>query len=614
GWDFEKVRMEAKQAWNKELGKIHVEGGTKSQQTIFYTALYHSLVHPNINMDVDRKYRSTNGNVYTADGFDNYTTFSLWDTFRALHPLFTITHREQTTQFINTFMERYRSNGRMLVMEFQNEEGDHPPMIGCHSLSVIADAYVKGIRDYDVNEVYKAMKELASDHIRPEKELYMQYGFIPSDLKGQSVSRTLEYSYNDWCVAQLAKDIDEKDFLYFCQRGEFYKNVFSPDVNFIRGRKSNIRMVDNFDPMETINHYTEANAYQYSTFVPQDIPGLIELMGGDSEMEKWLDNCFSTQTDFSKINVADVTGLIGQYAHGNEPSHHIAYLYNYAGKPWKTQKMVRQIMADLYTDQADGIDGNEDCGQMSAWYVLSAMGFYSVTPGMDYYAIGSPIFDKVTINLENGKTFDIASKKNNDENIYIQSAQLNGASYPKTYLKHQDIMDGGEIVFEMGKEPNKSWGVDTKDRPYSVKHDLKYALAPKIDFMEVQFVGSNTIKLSSEELDAKIYYTLDGSEPTEKSKLYSEPITIKNTTILKTRSYVDGIYPSYPITVHFSKIDMLEAVNVTGLKPGIAYIYKEGDMMNTRMLKDLPVLETGVLEYYHVNSIKDSRQFGYNTT
>lgn len=612
GWNFEKVKEKAKEVWNKELGKIHVEGGTKSEQTIFYTALYHSLVHPNINMDVDRKYRSTNGEIYTAKDFDNYTTFSLWDTFRALHPLYTITNREKTTHFIKTFMERYDHNGRMLIMEFQGEEGEHPPMIGYHSLSVIADAYVKGIRDYDVPKVYKAMKELADDYIRPEKELYLQYGYIPSDLKGQTISRTLEYSYDDWCVTRLARDLDEKDYLYYTQRGDFYKNVFSKEHNFMVGRKSNFQFISGFDPMVTTGHYTEANAYQYSTFVPQDIEGLIGLMGGDKEMENWLDDCFTIQTDFSKINVRDVTGLIGQYAHGNEPSHHIAYLYNYVGKPWKTQERVRQILSELYTDKRDGIDGNEDCGQMSAWYVMSAMGFYSVTPGMEYYAIGSPVFDKVTINMENGKSFDIVAKNNSAQNVYIQSVELNGKSHLKTYLNHNDIMNGGELVFTMDDEPNKTWGAKKEDRPYSPEKEVIYAKSPKIEFPEIHFLGKTEIKLSSEEEGAKIYYTLDGSEPDEKSELYEKPITIKEASVLKTKSYVEGIYPSYPTTVHFNKIDMLEVVKVSGLKPGVKYLYKEGDMMNTRYLKDLPVLETGVLEYFHVNNIKDSRQFGYN--
>ncbi|NOR74252.1 MAG: glycoside hydrolase family 92 protein, partial [Draconibacterium sp.] len=276
GWDFNEVRENAGKAWNKELSKIEVEGGTKTEQTIFYTALYHSMLHPNIYMDVDGKYRSSNGKVYTATNFDNYTNFSLWDTFRALHPLYTIINRELTSQFIRTFLERYDHTGRMLIMEFRGVEGEQPPMIGYHSLSVLADAYVKGIRDYDVPKAYEAMKKLANDLDRKGKQLYLDYGFIPSDLKGQNVSRTLEYCYDDWCVTRLAKDFNDEDFVHFSQRGAFYKNQFSKKENFMIGRKSNFQFISDFDPMETTGHYTEANAYQYSSFVPQDIDGLME--------------------------------------------------------------------------------------------------------------------------------------------------------------------------------------------------------------------------------------------------------------------------------------------------------------------------------------------------
>jgi len=498
-------------------------------------------------------------------------------------------------------------------MEFQGVEGEQPPMIGYHSLSVLADAYVKGIRDYDVPKAYEAMKKLADDKDRKGKDLYLDYGFIPYDLKGQGVSRTLEYSYDDWCVTCLAKDFNDEDLLYYSQRGDFYKNLFSEKVNFMIGKKSNFQFISDFDPMETTGHYTEANAYQYSTFVPQDIEGLIELMGGDKIFESWLDDCFTVQTDFSKINVRDVTGLIGQYAHGNEPSHHIAYLYNYVGTPWKTQKMVRQILSTLYTDKPDGIDGNEDCGQMSAWYVMSAMGIYSVSPGMDYYVIGSPIFDKVIINLENGNKFEIIAKNNGGDNVYIQSARLNDKLYSKTLIKHNDIMNGGKIVFEMGNKPNKEWGVKNEDRPYSLKGKFKYAKTPKIVFSDILFLNDRTIILTGAEPGANIYFTLDGTEPTEKSTPYTEPITITKTSVLKTRSYVEGISPSYPITVHFRKIDMLEAVDVSGLEPGVKYLYREGrGVMSARDQKAAPILDTGVLKTFNVDAIKDDRPFGYN--
>ncbi len=613
-WDFNKIRNNTVSEWNRELGKIEVSGGTETEQTIFYTALYHSLIHPSIYMDVDGKYHSANGNNYTAEkGFENYTTFSLWDTFRALHPLYTIINQKRTSQFIRAFMERYDHRGRMLIMDFRGVEGQQPPMIGYHSLSVLADAYVKDIRDYDVAKAYKAMVHLAKNSGRQGMELYLNYGYIPSDLVGQSVSRTLEYCYDDWCVTRLAKDFNNADYQYFSRRGQFFKNVFSQEVNFMRGRKSNFEFVPNFDPMETINHYTEANAYQYSTYVPQDVEGLINLMGGDKVFEAWLDACFTTQTDFSKINVADVTGLIGQYAHGNEPSHHISYLYNYVGTPWKTQEMTRKIMATLYKATPDGIDGNEDCGQMSAWYVMSAMGLYSVTPGQTYYTIGSPAFNNIKIHLENGKTFEIVANNNRPENVYIQSAQLNGNSYSKTFLEHEDIMNGGTIVFEMSNVPNKTRGTAKADRPYAPEHSFVIAKAPEISFPNILFLDHTTITMAPAEAGAEIRYTLDGSEPNKMSMLYTQPITIGQETLFKTKSYVDGKLASDTKTVHFKTIEMLDAVTVTDeLQPGVSYLYKEGNIADCRDLPNHKTLKTGVLEYFHVNEIPDSRQFGYN--
>ncbi len=612
-WNFEQVKKEARQTWNKALNKIQVEGGTKTEQVIFYTALYHAMIHPTLYMDVDGRYRSTNGKVYTAHDFVNHTNFSLWDTFRAVHPLYTIINQKLTVDFIRTFLERYDHTGRMLIMEFNNEEGEVPPMIAHHSLSVVADAYEKGIRDFDVQKALQAMVKLANDSIRPKKEFYLQYGFIPADFKGQSVSNTLEFCYNDWCITRLAKDLDTDIEKSFSQRGNFYKNVFSPEVNFMRGRRSNFKFVDNFDPEETINHYTEANAYHYSTFVPHDMNGLIELMGGDRVFEAWLDSCFSVEVDFSKINLRDVTGLIGQYAHGNEPSHHTAYLYNYVGVPWKTQRMVRRILAEMYKNQQDGIEGNEDCGQMSAWYVMSAMGLYSVTPGLDYYAIGSPVFNKITINLENGKKFEIIAKNNGPKNIYIQSARLNEGAYSKSYLRHSDIIQGGTLIFEMGDSPNKDWGADIDDRPVASNSKFEFAASPEIEFSDVLFLDSRQVNMSVTEPNSTIYYTLDGSEPTRHSPVYRDPIVISKPTTLKTVSFTEGKNPSYPITVYFKQIKMLDAVNVADLKPGIKYLYREGPQIRSaKDQSEAPILDTGVLKTFNVDAIKDSRPFGYN--
>jgi len=606
GWDFEKVRKEAKEIWNKELNKIQIEGGTKDQQITFYTALYHSLIHPNINMDVDRKYKSTNGKIYTAGDFDNYTTFSLWDTFRALHPLQTIINQEKTNQYIKTFIARDELANSMPMMEFSGNEA--ATMIGYHSLPVIADAYVKGIRDYDTKKAFKGMKHLA-EAPRDGKEYYLQYGFIPYNLKGQSVSRTLEYSFDDWSVSRLAIDFNKEDYEYYNQRGQFYHNLFDKETSFMRPKNSGYKWFPDFNPMEISNRYTEANAYQYTPSVFQDIEGLIGLMGGHKKFEEWLNRNFTTEMDSTMLNVPDVSGLIGQYAHGNEPSHHIAYLYNYVGAAWKTQERIRQILTTLYTAKPDGISGNEDAGQMSAWYVLSAMGFYPVTPGMDYYVIGSPLFDEVTINLENGKHFVVESKNNKIDYPYIQSVTLNGKPYSKSILKHAEIMNGSKLVFEMGKEPNKQWGKEKEDRPYS----LKYESAPmaKIETTGNIFLEKTDISLLSDVENSVIHYTLDGAEPSEDSPVYTKPFSVDKTSILKAKCFVEGKNPGYTLTQKLNKVGLSPAAKLSSLKPGLKYIYKEGFGLKITDLQKYPVNETGVIKSFNLDAIKDARAFGY---
>ncbi len=608
---FGLIRQESRAAWNHELSKIKVEGGTLQQRIIFYTALYHAMMHPNIYMDIDRRYRGSNGKIYTATNFDNYTNFSLWDTFRALHPLNTIINTKRTSQFIRTFLARYDHTGRMLIMEFNGTEGKQPPMIAYHSLSVIADAYVKGIRDYDVPKAYEAMKKLANDLHRIGKRLYLDYGFIPCDLKGQSVSRTLEYSYDDWCITRLAKDFnDDSAMIYYGQRGEFYKNLFDTTVHFMRGRKRNFAFVSPFDPMATVSHYTEANAWQYSTFVPQNIRELIRLMGGNKSFEQWLDTCFTKKADLSKINIRDVTGLIGQYAHGNEPSHHMAYLYDYAGAPWKTQAMVRKILTSLYSTKQNGIAGNEDCGQMSAWYVMSAMGIYAVTPGLDYYVIGSPLFSKVTINLENGEKFRIIAKNNGTERMFIRSATLNGHAWDKTFLKHKDIMKGGTLIFEMGSKPNRSWGIKPEERPYSPEQKFHWLTSPTPHFQDIYFDRSMPVSVSSDDPAARIYYTLDGTKPTVNSILYTKAFTIDTKSVLRVNNFAEDVLPGYPRTVHFYPVEKLNAVKVKGLKPGITYYFVDQPVENAARVMEYPVTERTVTGTFNIDAVKDQRPFG----
>ncbi|MBL4592510.1 MAG: GH92 family glycosyl hydrolase, partial [Flavobacteriales bacterium] len=504
-WDFEKYLSDAKTTWIKALDKIKVKGGSEEKQEIFYTALYHSMIAPNVFSDVDGKYRGTDLKVHQSDDGPVYTVFSLWDTFRAEHPLFTIIEQKKTNEFIRTFLKHYKNGGQLPIWELAgNYTGC---MIGYHSIPVITDAYAKGIRDYDAELVMEAMLHSA----RMDKlglASYKTKGYIPAGDESESVSKTLEYAYDDWCIAQMAHHMDLEDtYVEFIKRGQYYKNIFNAESGFMQS-KMNGGWRSGFDPAEVNFNFTEANSWQYSMFVPQDIGGLIDLHGDLANFEQKLDELFTTEMELSGRHQSDITGLIGQYAHGNEPSHHMAYLYNYVGKPYKTQGRIHQILTEQYTTQPDGLSGNEDCGQMSAWYVLSAMGFYAVTPGLDYYAIGTPLFDEVKINLENGKQFKVIANNVSDKNKYIQSATINGEKLNKAVLYHQQIMEGGELIFEMGPKPNKNWG--TEDMPIpQIEEEFQITPVPYFTTSSQTFEDKIEIGLSSVIKDAEIFYKTD---------------------------------------------------------------------------------------------------------
>ena len=408
-WDFEKVKSDAEKAWDKELAKIEVKSNDKDKLTVFYTALYHTMIQPNIAQDLDGKYMGRDFKVHESKGFDYYTVFSLWDTFRATHPLYTLIDKKRTTDFINTFITQYEQGGRLPVWELASNETDC--MIGYHSVSVMADAMVKGIQGFDYEKAFEAAKHSAMlNHLG--LEAYKKNGFIAIDDEHESVSKTLEYAYDDWCIAQMALILDKtEDYNYFMKRSESWKNLFDPETHLMRP-KINGSWLTPFDGREVNNNYTEGNSWHYSFFVPQDIYGLIEFHGGKKNFEQKLDEMFSLPSETTGRNQVDITGLIGQYAHGNEPSHHVAYLYNYIGKPEKTKALVHRILNDFYTNTPDGLIGNEDCGQMSAWYILSAMGIYSVTPGEAEWQTTEPFFDEIKINFEDG-TSQIITKKTN---------------------------------------------------------------------------------------------------------------------------------------------------------------------------------------------------------
>lgn len=525
---FEEVKQIAQATWESQLEKIVVESDNTDYKTNFYTALYHTMLAPNLYQDVDGRYRGMDLDIHKTTDFDYYTVFSLWDTYRAAHPLYTIIEKERTNDFINTFLAKYDEGG---IMPMWDLAGNYTStMIGYHAVPVIADAYLKGIREYDTDKAFAAMIHSAMQD-KLGLEAYKRYGFIPVGEEAESVSKTLEYSYDDWTIAQVAKARGDQDaYKTFIKRAQNYKNMYDPTSGFMRGRMRNL-WVSPFDPYEVNFNYTEANSWQYSFYVPQDISGFVALTGGPDVMEEKLDQLFTAETATSGRNQQDITGLIGQYAHGNEPSHHMAYLYNFIQKPWKTQERVHQILNTMYTNTPDGIAGNEDCGQMSAWYVLSSLGFYPVTPGSGQYVIGTPLFDKATINLENGNTFTIEATNLSDTNIHITSAYHNGKAYPYSYLNHRDIVNGGSLVFNMDATHSR-WGKHPAHSPRTQILDHIIVAAPFVKSGEIAFKKKTQVVLETTAKDAEIFYAL--REDGDSFKRYRKPIEITSNTVLRT--------------------------------------------------------------------------------
>lgn len=552
-WNFEKVRQDAKNAWNKELSKIEVVDDNQDNLTIFYTALYHTMIAPNTFQDVNGQYRGFDRKVHTAPKDTHYTIFSLWDTFRAAHPLYTIIDEKRTVQFINTFIRQYEQGGRLPVWELWGEETD--TMIGYHSVSVIADAMAKGIKGFDYEKAYEAAKHSAElDHFG--LEAYKRRGYISMEDENEGVSKTLEYAYNDFCIAEMAKilltppkeneayRVDnahvklwqinslKNDYQKYLKRSQYYKNLFDAETGFMRPRQ-NGGFVSPFQPSEVTFHFTEGNSWVYSFFVPHDVGGLIDLYGGRENFAKKLNELFTTEDKLEGRFQPDITGLIGQYAHGNEPSHHIAYLFNYVEQPWKTQELIHKINTEFYKNAPDGLIGNEDCGQMSAWFILSSLGFYQVNPSVPLYDIGTPLFKEAKIHLENGKTFtvknNLVSSKGEESFQYVKSVKLNGKDYRKTFFSHSDIMNGGTLDFQMTYHPIPYWFTEFS----SSKIKNEFVSVPIISAKDRVFKTSTEVSMKSNSKDVKILYSIDGSEPNLE---YKNPFTVDKTSIIKAIS------------------------------------------------------------------------------
>ena len=460
---FDNTKSEAASIWNSALSKIEVETPIDSLKTIFYTAMYHAQVAPVTYSDKNGQFRKENDEIATAKDYTAYSTLSLWDTFRAENPLLTLLAPDKASDIVNSMLAYYETKKILPVWTLYANETN--TMTGYHSIPVIVDAYLKGIKGFDAEKAFEAMKITMMQDERG-LNFYKKYGFIPYNLLDESVTITLEYAYDDWCVAQMAKALGKtEDYQFFLNRSKAYQYLFDSKTGFMRGKSADGKSWNEpFDPKHS-NHrehtdYTEGNAWQHSWFVPHNVDEFISLHGSNELFSKRLEQLFTESSEITGNNIsADISGLIGQYAHGNEPSHHIAYMFNHANQPWRTQYWVRHILDTQYNTTPNGLSGNEDCGQMSAWYVFSSMGLYPMNPASGEYEIGSPIFEKAKINLEGGKSFVIEAENVSDKNFYIQSATLNGVPFNKTAISHQQIVQGGILHFVMGSEPNKSWGL-----------------------------------------------------------------------------------------------------------------------------------------------------------
>jgi predicted alpha-1,2-mannosidase len=456
GWDFEKTKAEGQAAWEKELHKIVVKSTSKDELVDFYTSMYHAMINPTVYMDVDGSYRGLDQNNHKAEGFTNYTTFSLWDTYRALHPLFNIIDPKRNADMVRSMLAHYDQSPEHMLPVWSNSANENWCMSGYHSVSVIADAIIKGNAEgIDANHALEACVTTARHRDYAGIGYYMDLGYIPDERNGNSVSSTEEYAYDDWCIAQLAKKLGKNDiYEEFYKRSQNYKNVFNPASGFMHPKLADGTFRKKFDPFTTLGMgFIEGNAWNYTLFVPHDPAALIKMMGGNKRFNVYMDSLFSYDLpDKYFAETEDITkdGIIGNYVHGNEPSHHVAYLYDWTDKPWKAQEKIRMILKRMYKPTPDGLGGNDDTGQMSAWYIFSTLGFYPVAPGSDQYAIGSPAIDNAVLNLDNGKTFTVNVKNQGDKNVFIQKITLNGKVLTTPFLTHADIMNGGAITFEMG--------------------------------------------------------------------------------------------------------------------------------------------------------------------
>ncbi|MDR0510004.1 MAG: GH92 family glycosyl hydrolase [Rikenellaceae bacterium] len=606
-FDFDALHRRTRREWDEALSSITVEGGGRDETVNFYTAMYHAMVVPNIVSDRNGQYRRNNGQVaQLPDGERRYSTFSLWDAFRAWNPLMTLVDRELVESMIGSLLDMYDATGELPVWPLSS--GETGTMIGYHSASVIADAYMKGIRGFDAEKALEAMINSSNADRKGIRE-YVAEGFIPAERKRESVSCLLEYAYDDWCIARMAEAMGRKDVAgEYYRRSLSYVNVFDGHTRFFRGKRSGGNWERPFDPCYPGRAYTEATAWQYRFCAPHDIYGLAQLFGGQESFAAVLDSLFTAEAKIGG-EMADITGLVGQYAHGNEPSHHIAFLYNYLGQPWKTQAMARRILKEMYSPAPEGLSGNEDCGQMSAWYVLCSLGIYPVCPGSNEFILASPLFPRATVRLAGGKTLRITANSPS-KNRFIRKVELNGKAVGTGYITYEQLAGGGELAFTLCPEPDRSWEVAEEARPFSLTARPTVSIPYTTKDLEM-FVGKLTVDLACATPDARIYYTLDGTQPDEMATPYVAPFELSASRTVHARAYREGYCPSPILTVKATKAVFSLPVNGEGRQNGCRYSYYEGFFLSVADMNGKTPVKEGALPAPSIEGALRPDHFGF---
>ena len=607
-FDFDEVHKNAVKNWNNALSGFTVKSSDKDDLVNFYTALYHSMVVPNTINDVNGEYRRHSMKIdRVPSGRTEYSTFSIWDTFRAWNPLMTLIDNKLVNDMINSYLNTYDDSGELPIWPLS--AGETGTMIGYHSVSVIADAYMKGIRGFDAEKALKAMIA-SSEKNKKGADYYIKYGFIPSNIKKESVSCLLEFAYDDWCIARMAKAMNKEDvYNTYMKRSQNYINVFDGSTKFFRGKRMDGNWEQPFDPYVVSRDFTEATAWQYRYFVPHDVYGMTQQFGGKDEFLAALDSLFTANSELQG-ELQDITGMMGQYAHGNEPSHHIAYLYNYAGQPWKTQELTRKILSEMYNSTPQGIIGNEDCGQMSAWYIFSSLGFYPVCPGSNEFVFTSPLFEKSVIKLASGKKLTILAN-NPKNNIYIDEITLNGKEIKENFISYEQIMAGGVLKFTLTSKPNLSRGTGSESSPYSFTSEPKVSI-PYVNEDLNLFRDSIQVSFGTATPNAEIYFTIDGSEPTKDSRLYHKPIMIDKTTRIRAKGYKVEFVPSEDFTIIASKAILRETLNVKPTQQGTNYKYYEGTFKKVADIEQTPLIHAGTMAKPTIEDAVAKDHFGYD--